>query len=131
MELFVGPLPERADHFSLRHFFQEFHGEFNLQLLDTFNPEETLRFALVRFNSEQLAHKAIRRLDGKKLGSTPVCVREFIQRNSKKDRRNLSWPERLKQKFGRRSNDRRKQRKIVMRDMPGTVAFEKTASKRF
>jgi hypothetical protein len=131
MELFVGPLPDRADHFSLRYFFQEFQGQFNLQVLDTFNPEETLRFALVHFNSEHLAYKAIRRLDGKKLGSTPVCVREFIERNSKKDRRALSWPERLRQRFGRRNIDRRKQRKVVVRDMPGTATYEKTASKRF
>jgi hypothetical protein len=131
MELFVGPLPDKADHFSLRYFFQEFQGQFNLQVLDTFNPEETLRFALVRFNSEQLAYKAIRRLDGKKLGSTPVCVREFIQRNSNKDRRALSWPERLRQRFGRRNKDRRKHRKVVVQHMPATTAYDKVASKRF
>ena len=131
MDLFVGPLPDKADHFSLRHFFQEFYGQFDLQLLDTFNPEETLRFALVNFKSESTAYKAIRRLNGKKLGNSPVCVREFIHRNSSKDRRRLSWPERLRQKFSRRSSDRRKHRKIVVREMPGASSYAPQTSKRF
>jgi RNA recognition motif-containing protein len=129
MELFVGPLPEKVDHFSLRHFFQDFYGKFSLQMLDTYNPDETLRFALVRFDSENLAYKAIRRLNGKKLEDQSICVRQFVQRSRRNERRDLNWRQRLWQALNRRNSDRRRSRKVMVRDLPGFRTYDSLASR--
>jgi len=109
VELFIGRLTRNTHIDDLKVFIRKFNkGDAIIRIRDIISPNKKLiRFAYVDIRSDRLALKAIKKLNHTMLCDHPVIVREFYQRRSNNDNRDLNW--RDKYWFGseRRTSERR------------------------
>jgi hypothetical protein len=109
VELFIGRLTRDTHIDDLRGFVRKFDkGGVDIRISEIITPDRRLiRFAYINIPSERLALKAVKKLNLNILCDHPVIVREFSQRRSYNDNRDLNW--RDKYWFGseRRSAERR------------------------
>lgn len=109
MELYIGRLTRNTHIDDLKVFIRKFDkGDVIIKISDIITPNRKLiRYGYINIRSEKLALKAIKKLNHTSLCDHPVVVREFCQRRSNNDNRDLNW--RDKYWFGceRRSNERR------------------------
>ena len=108
MEVFVGNLHDSVAYRDVALLFKEFKQP-QVNLVETAQADGTpVRYAVVTFDSERLAKKAISRFDGHTLRGQPIMVREFIHRTYVNERRALDWRRRSWSEPERRRSDRRK-----------------------
>ncbi|HEB57944.1 MAG TPA: hypothetical protein ENJ01_01865 [Gammaproteobacteria bacterium] len=108
MDIFVGNFPHNATMRDLALLFQDYADEADFRIVEN-RREGTppLRYGLVRIVSDRVAHKALRKLNGKTLLGQPVTLREFVYRAYSNDRRAVGWRSMAWSGVERRHRDRR------------------------
>ena len=122
MDIFVGNIPASMTVIELKKFFKGFDKKAVFEIKRLQGKHESVTFGLVTIHSDRLAHKAIKRLNMKKLRGRPVIVREFIYRAGGNDRRQLGWRNKLWLGEERRQADRRSSRKELSKDFDSYAA---------
>lgn len=108
MDIFVGNFPQHATMRDLALFFQGYADDADFRIVETPRGEAPpLRYGLVSIPSERLAHKALRKLQGRTLLDQAVSLREFTHRAYSNDRRAVGWRNMAWSGVERRQRDRR------------------------
>lgn len=109
MDIYVGNLPADTTQAELEKFFKGFHKKADIRLIrQQFENDESCCYGLVSIDAERLALKAIKKLNGKRLRSRELLLREFHHRSYNNERRSPGWRNGLLQDNERRSRDRRR-----------------------
>lgn len=110
MEVFVGNLTLNVTHTDLIGFFKGFSNKMKLRIVDKRQDDGTrVRYAIAAFETEKLALKAIKKLNGKVLRGERLVLREYFNRYYANERRALNWRNKPWNGVERRQTERRKQ----------------------
>lgn len=108
MELYIGNLSDKVSiddlHRLFRGFGRNLQFRFEFRILDDGGKA---RYAVVEFDSERLARKAIDKLRHTPLYGQPLIIHEYVHRSYNNERRAVGWRNRQWPGNERRSNDRR------------------------
>lgn len=108
MELFVGQVPHNATLRDLSVFLGPFRDDARFQLIKQDKlAAPSVYYGLVIIDSDRVAQKAMRKLNGQPLAGQSVVVREFAHRVYSNDRRAINWRMQPWQRLERRLCDRR------------------------
>lgn len=107
MELYVGHLTSNDTLNDLRRFFKGYEKKAEFRIVKLLRAGGPLYYALIDFESDRLAQKALKKLHACKFNGRRVCVREYQYRIGGNERRALNWRERLWQSTERRNQERR------------------------
>jgi len=109
MDVFVGNLSPRTTLSDLVAFFKSFASEARFQLFTKqFEDGAQVHYAVATIESDKLAEKAIKKLNGQSLNGHPVMLREFIHRNYGNERRAVGWRDKPWHGVERRGLERRR-----------------------
>ncbi len=107
MELFVGNLGETVSAADLARLFRDYKGA-TVRLVDKrFEDGRIERHAVASIDSDKLARKAIKQLDGQVLRGNRIVIREYLHRTYSNERRALNWRNQHWPGFERRQTERR------------------------
>ncbi len=110
MEVFIGNLSLDITHNDLVIFFKGFAKKAKLRLVDKRREDNSkFRYGVVKFDSDKLALKAIRKLNHKPLRGIRVELREYFHRCYANERRAVNWRNKPWAGVERRQQERRKQ----------------------
>ena len=108
MDVFVGNLHDAVAYRDVALLFRDFKQPPVNLVVRTQADSSAVRYAVVTFDSDRLAKKAISKFDGHTLRGQPIIVREFVHRGYANERRALDWRSRAWSEPERRQSDRRK-----------------------
>lgn len=121
MDVFVGNLHDSVAYRDVALLFKDFKQP-PVNLVEKAQADGSpVRYAVVTFDSERLAKKAISKFDGHKLRGQPIIVREFVHRGYANERRALDWRSRAWSGPERRQSDRRKGQRKQEPEFPVNV----------
>jgi hypothetical protein len=92
MEVYIGNITPKTTLNDVVNFLKSFAKKASVRLVD--HPLEDgghARYALADFDTDKLALKAIKKLDGAVLHGNTVVMREFIHRSYYNERRAVNW----------------------------------------
>lgn len=108
MELYIGNLSDKASINDLQHLFRGFgrnlQFRFEFRILDD---GSKARYAVVEFESEKPARKAIGKLHHSPMYGQPLIIHEYVYRSYNNERRAVGWRNRQWAGNERRISDRR------------------------
>ena len=109
MEVYVGSLSPHTTRNDVVTFLKSFARDARIRMIDQ-KLEDNLRayYAIANFDSDRLALKAIKKLNGGVLRGEQVELREFFHRRYSNERRALNWREKAWSGLERRNQERRK-----------------------
>ena len=110
MEVFIGKLAANTTHTDLVRFLKGFSGKARISIVEKQQPDGNIaRYGIAEFDSDKLALKAIRKLDGQRLCGERMVVREYFYRCYANERRAVNWRHQPWSGVERRKQERRKQ----------------------
>ena len=110
MEVFIGNLADKVTYTDLIGFFKGFSNKAKIRLVDKRTGDGSrLRYGIAEFDSEKVALKAIKKLNGKPLRGEAVVLREYHHRYYANERRAVNWRDKPWTGVERRQQERRKQ----------------------
>ncbi|MFO7593906.1 MAG: RNA-binding protein [Pseudomonadota bacterium] len=108
MEVFIGNLAEKTTLNDVMKFFRGFAKKASLRMAEKKLEDGTrVIYAVAEFDSEKLAHKAIKKLNGGLLRGQHLVLREFVHRTYTNERRDLNWRNKPWSGVERRKGERR------------------------
>jgi len=107
MDLYIGNIPPNLTISQLKNFFIGFDRHATFKIKRVKGNYQLFTFGLVSIPSVHMAKRAIKRLNNKRMDGKLIVVREYQERSSNKDRRNLDTRNRKWISRERRENERR------------------------
>ena len=109
MEVFVGNITSSTTLSDVVHLFKGFAKKARLRMVDKkLENGERAYYAVAEFDSDKLAQKAIKKLNGSILRGQQVVLREFQHRSYNNERRAVNWRDKPWHGPERRLSERRK-----------------------
>jgi len=108
MDIYIGPLATGTTIDDVKDFLSKFAREVNVHIVECTDGENDHRYAVAELEPEKKAGKAIKKLNGKKLGDTAVVVKVYAHRVVQNERRAPGWMDREWKASERRGRDRRR-----------------------
>ncbi|HEY0721158.1 MAG TPA: RNA-binding protein [Gammaproteobacteria bacterium] len=129
MDVFIGHLSPRTSLSDLVAFFKSFASDTRFQILDKeFEDGSRTRFAIATIESDKLAEKAIKKLNGQFLNGSAVVLREFLHRNYGNERRAVGWRDKPWHGVERRDLERRRKQIQKPVDFDTAMGIKKGAN---
>lgn len=109
MEVFVGNITSNTTLSDVVYLFKGFAKKARMRMVDKkLQNGERAYYAIAEFDSDKLALKAIKKLNGSILRGQHVVMREFHHRSSNNERRAVNWRDKPWDGPERRASERRK-----------------------
>ncbi len=109
MEVYVGCLTPQTTRNDVVTFLKGFARDARIRMVDqALEGDQRAYYAIADFDSDRLALKAIKKLDGGVLRGEKVKLREYFHRSYSNERRALNWRDRPWSGLERRNHERRK-----------------------
>lgn len=117
MEVFVGNITSNTTLSDVVYLFKGFAKKARLRMVDKkLQNGERAYYAVAEFDSDKLALKAIKKLDGSLLRGQQVVLREFHHRSYNNERRAVNWRDKPWGGPERRVSERRKKLQPQQKD---------------
>ncbi len=108
MEVYVGSLNPQTTRNDVVGFLKSFARDARIQMVDQpLENNQRAYYAIADFDSDRLALKAIKKLNGGVLRGEKVTLREYFHRSYSNERRELHWRDRPWNSAERRAHERR------------------------
>lgn len=108
MEVYVGSLSPNTTRNDVVGFLKSFARDARIQMVDqALENNQRAYYAIADFDSDRLALKAIKKLNGGVLRGEKVILREYFHRSYSNERRELHWRDRPWSGAERREHERR------------------------
>jgi RNA recognition motif-containing protein len=122
MEVYVGNLTPKTTRNDVVEFLKSFARDARIQMVDQqLENNQRSYYAIADFDSDRLALKAIKKLNGGVLNGEKVILREYFHRSYSNERRELHWRDRPWNSLERRDHERRQK---VMPTTPDPNDFD-------
>ncbi|MCW8841420.1 MAG: RNA-binding protein [Gammaproteobacteria bacterium] len=117
MELFVGNITTTTTLNDVINLFRSFASKARFRMVEKkMENGNRAYYAVADFDSDKLAAKAIKRLNGSIIRGQNVIIREFIHRSYSNERRAVNWRDKPWNGPERRRNERRNKVQAKQRD---------------
>jgi RNA recognition motif-containing protein len=117
MDVFVGNITPHTTLNDVMSFFKGFAKKARIRMVDQkLENGKRAYYAIAAFDSDKLAQKAIKKLNGVPLNGQRVLLREFVHRSYSNERRALNWRDKPWDGPERRKSERRKKPQAKKRD---------------
>jgi RNA recognition motif-containing protein len=117
MEVYIGNISPNTTLNDVVTFLKSFAKKTRVRIVD--HPLDTgghARYALADFDTDKLALKAIKKLNGSVLRGNTVVMREFIHRSYSNERRAMNWRDKPWSGPERRQHERRQKVRAKEKD---------------
>lgn len=108
MDVFIGNITVNTSQTEILSLLKGFAKKARVRMVNqTLESGERAYYAIAEFDSERLARKAIKKLNGTLLHGQQVVLREYVHRSYSNERRAVNWRDRPWDGPERRRSDRR------------------------
>ena len=129
MDIFVGNLSPRTTVSDLVALFKSFSSATRFQIFDKqYDDGSRSRYAVATIDSDKLAEKAIKKLNGQELNGQRIALREFLHRSYGNERRAIGWRDKPWHGVERRANERRRKMAIKPTDFETQMGVKTSVS---
>lgn len=117
MDVYIGNITRTTTLNDVIQHFKGFAKKARIRMVDKQLEDGTRAFfAVAEFDTEKLALKAIKKLNGSQLGGQQLYLREFYHRSYSNERRAVNWRDKPWDGPERRVTERRRKPRMQQRD---------------